>query len=121
MRCGQPFARNRPPDARHVRSSRTAPAVPPPRVSSSSNADDWGRDEDTTNRTLECASSGTVSSVSAMVFMKDSERAASLAGEESVEVGLHLNLTTPFSAAGCPAPSRERQGTLGALSESDTD
>ena len=80
----------------------------PPRPTRSSpgflivNADDWGRDRPTTDRTLECAGSGTVSSVSAMVFMEDSERAAAIARERRMEVGLHLNLTTAFSASGCP-------------------
>jgi chitin disaccharide deacetylase len=63
------------------------------------NADDWGRDPETTNRILECALAGSVSSASAMVFMEDSERAADLARERSVDVGLHLNFTTPFSAS----------------------
>ena len=38
-----------------------------------------------------------MSSASAMVFMEDSERAASLARERKIDVGLHLNFTTPFS------------------------
>lgn len=63
------------------------------------NADDWGRDRNTTERTVECVRLGSISSVSAMVFMKDSERAASLALESRVWAGLHLNFTTPFSAA----------------------
>jgi hypothetical protein len=63
------------------------------------NADDWGRDSETTNRILECALRGSVSSASAMVFMEDSERAADLAREHGVDVGLHLNFTTPFSAS----------------------
>jgi hypothetical protein len=33
-----------------------------------------------------------------MVFMEDSERAASLASQTSLEVGLHINFTMPFSA-----------------------
>jgi hypothetical protein len=40
-----------------------------------------------------------VSAVSAMVFMEDSERAASVAREHGIDAGLHLNLTTPFSGA----------------------
>src|SRR5437879_7585 len=67
------------------------------------NADDWGRDPLTTDRILECSRRGAVSSASAMVFMGDSVRAAAVAREYGVEAGLHLNLTTPFSAAGCPA------------------
>ena len=61
------------------------------------NADDWGHDIETTDRTLECILQGTVSSVSAMVFMSDSERAAGAALANGIDAGLHLNLTTPFS------------------------
>jgi chitin disaccharide deacetylase len=73
------------------------------------NADDWGRDRLTTDRTLDCVGAGSVSSVSAMVFMDDSARAAAIARERRIESGLHLNLTTAFSASACPAPLRERQ------------
>jgi len=67
------------------------------------NADDWGRNREATDRTLDCVLRKTVSSASAMVFMEDSERAAQLAQEASVDTGLHINLTTRFSATGCPA------------------
>src|ERR1700722_3421103 len=73
------------------------------------NADDWGRDRDTTAKTFECVQFGPVSSVSAMVFMEDSERAAALAHEHGVDVGLHLNFTTAFSAVNCPPRLRECQ------------
>jgi chitin disaccharide deacetylase len=62
------------------------------------NADDWGLDRNTTDRILECALRGAISSASAMVFMSDSERAAALARERDVDVGLHLNFTETFSA-----------------------
>jgi chitin disaccharide deacetylase len=67
------------------------------------NADDWGRDRDTTDRTLECVVRGAVSSVSAMVFMEDSERAAAIARERGIDAGLHLNLTAPFTAPAAAA------------------
>lgn len=67
------------------------------------NADDWGRDRLTTQRTLECLLAGAISSLSAMVFMEDSERSAGIAQERQVDVGLHLNLTTAFSARHCPS------------------
>jgi chitin disaccharide deacetylase len=76
------------------------------------NADDWGRDRDNTDRTFQCVSRGTVNSVSAMVFMEDSERAASIVRENEVEAGLHLNFTTPFSAKDCPSDVQARQGEL---------
>src|SRR5262249_34560065 len=71
------------------------------------NADDWGRDRQNTDRIEECVAHGTVSSVSAMVFMEDSERSADMARAGGVDAGLHLNLTTPFSDAN---PSRRLDG-----------
>jgi predicted glycoside hydrolase/deacetylase ChbG (UPF0249 family) len=73
------------------------------------NADDWGRAAETTDRILDCVAGGSVSAVSAMVFMEDSERAAVIARDRSLDTGLHLNFTTPFSARACPQHLRERQ------------
>lgn len=73
------------------------------------NADDWGRDHQTTDRTLECINRRAVSSVSAMVFMEDSERAAVIARTRGIDVGLHLNFTTPFGGPNVPARLAERQ------------
>jgi len=50
-----------------------------------------------------------VSSVSAMGFMEDSERAAQLALQHGIDAGLHLNLTMPFSAPRCPSRLIEQQ------------
>jgi chitin disaccharide deacetylase len=47
-----------------------------------------------------------------MVFMEDSDRAATLAREQGIEAGLHLNFTTPFSASGCPSGLMEHQGKI---------
>lgn len=73
------------------------------------NADDWGRDRETTERIIECLLRGTVSSVSAMVFMENSERAAAIAQERGIDAGLHLNFTTRFSAPHCQSRLVERQ------------
>jgi chitin disaccharide deacetylase len=73
------------------------------------NADDWGRDRETSDRMFECVLHGTVSSVSAMVFMADSERAAGVARERGIDAGLHLNLSLPFSAPDCPSGLLEPQ------------
>lgn len=73
------------------------------------NADDWGRDCETTCRILDCHRAGAVSSVSAMVFMTDSERAADVARQIGVDAGLHLNFTTPFSAKQLPPQLAEHQ------------
>jgi len=73
------------------------------------NADDWGRSCETTDRIVDCWERGGISSVSAMAFMEDSERAASLARESGIDAGLHLNFTTPFSGKSYPAMLREHQ------------
>lgn len=73
------------------------------------NADDWGRDRETTDRILDCVVAGAVSSTSAMVYMEDSERAAKLAQKEQIDTGLHLNLTSAFTAGSCPSRLRDQQ------------
>lgn len=67
------------------------------------NADDWGYDAQTTDRTLDCFEHRALSSASGMVFMQDSGRAASIAAEHGLDIALHLNLSAPFSAPGIPA------------------
>ena len=76
------------------------------------NADDWGCDQKTTDRIFECVTVGAVSSTSAMVFMEDSARSAALAREHNVDCGLHLNLTTSFSAPRLSTTLREHQRRL---------
>jgi len=44
-----------------------------------------------------------------MVFMQDSERAVGTAREQDIDAGLHLNLTTLFSGANCPARLAQHQ------------
>jgi chitin disaccharide deacetylase len=78
------------------------------------NADDWGLDRATTSCIADCVASGAVSAVSAMVFMEDSERAAWIAAERAIPAGLHLNLTTAFSARGCETPLVDHQRAIAA-------
>ena len=66
------------------------------------NADDWGRDPQTTDRASECFRQKVLSSASGMVFMQDSARAASIATEQGLDIGLHLNLSAPFTAPEVP-------------------
>lgn len=73
------------------------------------NADDWGRDAETTSRALCCWQHEALSSVSAMVFMEDSQRAADLARQYGVDAGLHLNFTLRFSAQQCPSRLMKHQ------------
>jgi predicted glycoside hydrolase/deacetylase ChbG (UPF0249 family) len=73
------------------------------------NADDWGLRREVTDSILECWQAGAVTSASAMVGMADSERAFALAETAEVPLGLHLNLTTPFTAAAVNGDRRRRQ------------
>lgn len=77
------------------------------------NADDWGKDALTTDAIHQCVLRRTVSSVSAMVFMADSERAFAIAREKGVDAGLHLNFTTPFTASNVPAKLADTQRKIG--------
>jgi predicted glycoside hydrolase/deacetylase ChbG (UPF0249 family) len=69
------------------------------------NADDWGAARAETDAALDCFRKGRITSVTAMMFMEDSDRAAELAKEYGVETGLHLNLTQPYTG---DAPSALR-------------
>jgi predicted glycoside hydrolase/deacetylase ChbG (UPF0249 family) len=62
------------------------------------NADDWGRSVEETDAALACYAQRRITSVSAMVFMVDSERAAKIAQERGIPTGLHINFNEPFSA-----------------------
>ena len=65
------------------------------------NADDWGRSRTDTDAALSCYKEGRITSVSAMVFMEDSVRAADLANDVGIDVGLHLNLDQQFTGENC--------------------
>lgn len=67
------------------------------------NADDWGLTPADTGAILECAGAGTITSATALVWMRDSDRAAQLASQLALPIGLHLNLIEPFDAPGVPA------------------
>lgn len=62
------------------------------------NADDFGRSRSETDVVMTCHAAGRITSTTAMVFMEDSERAARVARESGIDVGLHLNLSQRFSA-----------------------
>jgi len=64
------------------------------------NADDLGRNPQATNAILECCSAKRITSASAMVFMQDSARAASVAKEAPLDIGLHINFTESFTGPG---------------------
>jgi predicted glycoside hydrolase/deacetylase ChbG (UPF0249 family) len=66
------------------------------------NADDWGGWKSATNAALACYEQKRISSVTAMMFMEDSERAAELAKAAGLDVGLHLNFNQSFSSRNCP-------------------
>jgi len=76
------------------------------------NADDWGRSVAETDAALRCYRAGRVTSVSAMVFMADSERAAELAEENGLDIGLHLNFSEQFNDTSCPDRLKTHQNRL---------
>ena len=76
------------------------------------NADDWGRSRAETDAAMACHARGTVTSVSAMVFMEDSERAADVAKGVGLDVGLHVNFTQEFTSNGAAARLRDYQDRL---------
>jgi len=87
------------------------------------NADDLGLDRTNTDAILDCFRAGAVSSATALVWMKDSDRAAEVARTAGLPVGLHLNLIEPFSATEVPESvaatqrrvvERLRRSTVGA-------
>jgi chitin disaccharide deacetylase len=71
------------------------------------NADDLGRRAEDTDRTLACHRRGCLTSASAMAFMADSARAAALTSHRELPIGLHLNLSERFTAAGVPTRLRD--------------
>jgi predicted glycoside hydrolase/deacetylase ChbG (UPF0249 family) len=77
------------------------------------NADDWGRSPAETNAALRCYQARRVTSVSAMVFMADSERAAELANDSALDVGLHLNFSEAFTSHSCSARLRDCHARTG--------
>jgi len=72
------------------------------------NADDLGWSEEITDRILSCYWQRRVHSASAMLFMRDSKRAAELSQENGLSVGLHINLTQDFSGAEVPGKLRDK-------------
>ena len=76
------------------------------------NADDWGRSMPETDAALRCYNRGRITSVSAMVFMEDSERAAGLAIGSGLDVGLHINFTEAFTASYVPRSLRRSHDRL---------
>jgi predicted glycoside hydrolase/deacetylase ChbG (UPF0249 family) len=61
------------------------------------NADDFGCTSEITDIILSCYRKSRIHAASAMTFMNDSERAADLAGQNGLPVGLHLNFTVEFT------------------------
>jgi len=76
------------------------------------NADDWGRSVMETDAALRCYKAGRITSVSAMVFMANSERAAELAKENAIDAGLHLNFSETFTGSNIPTKLGEYHNRL---------
>ncbi len=76
------------------------------------NADDLGRSKTETDKVLACFYKKRISSTSAMMFMEDSERAAELALNAGIKVGLHINLSETFSADSVPTQLRDNHARV---------
>ena len=76
------------------------------------NADDFGCAVSATDAILTCHREGAITSATAMVYMEDSDRAARLAVDQRLPVGLRINLTTPFTDRSVPYAVRERQARM---------
>lgn len=76
------------------------------------NADDWGASLATTDAIARGFDSGALTAASAMVHMADSARAAELARERGLPVGLHLNLSQTFDSPDVPEDVRLRQARV---------
>lgn len=75
-------------------------------------ADDFGSSPRVTDLIVDSFDRGLISATTAMVWMPDTTRAAELAHERGIPVGLHLNLTLPFRGEGVPEPARKLQAEL---------
>jgi hypothetical protein len=73
------------------------------------NADYWGYSPPVTDVIMRWFDAGMVTSTTAMMWMRDTQRAAEIARDRRLPVGLHLNLTAPFEARVVPERVRERQ------------
>jgi chitin disaccharide deacetylase len=73
------------------------------------NADDFGAVTSTTDAVCEAFDAAVITSTSGMVWMSDSVRAAGIAAERGFPLGLHLNLSLPFSARDVPRSVQDRQ------------
>jgi len=77
------------------------------------NADDWGRSVAETDAALKCFREKRITSVSAMVFMQDSKRAAKLTKDyELGDVGLHLNFSEEFTDKSCSETLKQHHGRI---------
>lgn len=75
-------------------------------------ADDYGKTAKATDSIIKCYSCERITSVSSMVFMEDSARAASLASIAGFEIGLHLNFSLLFTSFTIPSKLREHQNRI---------
>jgi chitin disaccharide deacetylase len=66
------------------------------------NADDLGLERPVSDSIVECFRSGAITSATALVWMRDSDRAAEIARREQIPTGLHLNLIEPYTAPDVP-------------------
>ena len=76
------------------------------------NADDFGQKTKATDAITECYLARGITSATAMVWMQDSRRAGEVAETVNIPLGLHLNLTEPFTDPTTPRHAVARQQQL---------
>jgi predicted glycoside hydrolase/deacetylase ChbG (UPF0249 family) len=76
------------------------------------NADDFGGNPLATERIAECFAASRITSTTAMVYMRDTPKAASIAASQALPIGLHLNLTQELDDPTTPVQVRERQARI---------
>jgi predicted glycoside hydrolase/deacetylase ChbG (UPF0249 family) len=82
-------------------------------------ADDYGKNTDATDSSVLVYKNGRITSLSAMVFMKDSQRAAEKVSEIGAESGLHLNFSQPFDGDVCSEKLLNYQNQISAFLENN--
>jgi predicted glycoside hydrolase/deacetylase ChbG (UPF0249 family) len=76
------------------------------------NADDYGLNRSNTDNIAHCFRRGSISSATIMVFREDSRRAAEIARELGIPVGLHLNISLPCDTGNMDAGLLHHQDRL---------
>jgi predicted glycoside hydrolase/deacetylase ChbG (UPF0249 family) len=79
------------------------------------NADDLGSNKLATKRILDCYAKSRITSATAMIFMDDCEKSSDTILESGIDLGLHLNFTSPFDSTRSPSKLNEYHNRIAAF------